>query len=74
MLAALLLLFAPAEDAVTIKSYRWAPFISPMGEPFVARAVGEDTLATWFGVAPTDLPTIFPKLSRFAAPNLGFLG
>ena len=51
MLAALLLLFAPAEDAVTIKSYRWAPFISPMGEPFVAKAVGEDTLATWFGQA-----------------------
>ena len=31
------------------------------------------TLATWFGVAPTDLATIFPKLSRFATPNLGFV-
>lgn len=31
------------------------------------------TLATWFGVAPGDLPMIFPKLSRFATPNLGFM-
>lgn len=49
MIAALLLaLVAPADDEVTIKSYRWAPFISPMGEPFLAKAVGEDTLAAWF--------------------------
>ena len=32
------------------------------------------TLATWFGVSPGDLYTIFPKLSRFATPNLGFMG
>lgn len=54
MIAALLLLLAPADDAVTITGYRWAPFISPMGEPFLAKSVGEDTLATWFGQADAD--------------------
>jgi uncharacterized protein (DUF1501 family) len=31
------------------------------------------TLATWFGVAPSDLPTVFPLLGRFTTPNLGFV-
>ena len=32
------------------------------------------TLASWFGVASTDLPTIFPNLANFQTTNLGFLG
>lgn len=32
------------------------------------------SLATWFGVASTDLPYIFPNLSNFTTPTLGFLG
>ncbi|MGE3172592.1 MAG: DUF1501 domain-containing protein [Planctomycetota bacterium] len=31
------------------------------------------TLASWFGVAPGDLPTVFPRLSVFGAGNLGFV-
>ncbi len=31
------------------------------------------TLATWFGVKPTDLPAILPNLSRFPKPDLGFM-
>ncbi|MCX6940962.1 MAG: DUF1501 domain-containing protein [Verrucomicrobia bacterium] len=31
------------------------------------------TLATWFGVSATDLPTVLPNIGRFAKPNLGFL-
>lgn len=31
------------------------------------------TLASWFGVAGVDLPYVFPNLSRFATPNLGFV-
>jgi uncharacterized protein (DUF1501 family) len=31
------------------------------------------TLATWFGVSATDLPTVLPNVGRFARPNLGFL-
>jgi uncharacterized protein (DUF1501 family) len=31
------------------------------------------TMAAWFGVSAGDLPAIFPKLSRFPTPNLGFL-
>jgi uncharacterized protein (DUF1501 family) len=32
------------------------------------------TLASWFGVAASDLPTIFPNLANFPTSNLGFLG
>ena len=32
------------------------------------------TLATWFGVANTDVPSIFPNLANFQSSNLGFLG
>jgi uncharacterized protein (DUF1501 family) len=32
------------------------------------------TLASWFGVANTDLPSIFPNLANFQNTNLGFLG
>jgi uncharacterized protein (DUF1501 family) len=32
------------------------------------------TMASWFGVAASDLPTVFPNIGRFASPNLGFLG
>jgi uncharacterized protein (DUF1501 family) len=31
------------------------------------------TLASWFGVANSDLPTIFPNLANFQTTNLGFL-
>jgi uncharacterized protein (DUF1501 family) len=31
------------------------------------------TLATWFGVAPSDLPLVIPNIGRFAAADLGFL-
>lgn len=32
------------------------------------------TLATWFGVSATDLPTVLPNIGRFAKSDLGFLG
>jgi len=32
------------------------------------------TLASWFGVAAADLPSIFPNLANFPTNNLGFLG
>ena len=32
------------------------------------------TLAAWLGVSATDIADIFPALSRFDTPNLGFLG
>ena len=31
------------------------------------------TLASWFGVAGVDLPYVFPNITRFATPNLGFV-
>lgn len=32
------------------------------------------TMASWFGVADSNLSTVFPNIGRFANPNLGFLG
>jgi uncharacterized protein (DUF1501 family) len=32
------------------------------------------TLATWYGLAPTDVAAVFPNLFKFSPANLGFLG
>ena len=32
------------------------------------------TLAKWFGVSSTVIPTVFPYVTRFATPDLGFMG
>lgn len=32
------------------------------------------TLATWFGVKPSELATVLPNIGRFEKANLGFLG
>jgi hypothetical protein len=32
------------------------------------------TLASWLGVGPTDMPSIFPNLANFTTQNLGFAG
>jgi Ca2+-binding EF-hand superfamily protein len=39
---------------VTVTGHFWAPFISPMGEPFRAKGAGENTLAKWFVQADRD--------------------
>ncbi|MFT5467490.1 MAG: hypothetical protein ACI8UO_002594 [Verrucomicrobiales bacterium] len=31
------------------------------------------TMAKWFGVSPSDMQTVFPNLSRFATPDVGFM-
>lgn len=36
---------------VVVTGRAWAPFISPMGEPFRARSATQDTLADWFNQA-----------------------
>jgi hypothetical protein len=53
MLALLLGLAAQASDPepVVVVGSGWAPFISPMGEPFRSRAAGDDTLSRWFNGA-----------------------
>lgn len=53
LLSALLLaLLAPAppsaSEPIKVTGHAWAPFISPMGEPFRARTKADDTLAMWF--------------------------
>ncbi|HSS20938.1 MAG TPA: DUF1501 domain-containing protein [Pyrinomonadaceae bacterium] len=44
---------------------RWIPTTS--NDQYAA------TLALWFGLAPADLPAVFPFIGRFATPNLGFM-
>lgn len=39
---------APDNRPVVVTGHQWAPFISPMGEPFRARSPTDDTLANWF--------------------------
>ena len=40
---------APANTSpVVVTGHQWAPFISPMGEPFRAHSPTDDTLADWF--------------------------
>jgi Ca2+-binding EF-hand superfamily protein len=36
------------EQPITVVGRPWAPFISPMGEPFRARTATDNTLARWF--------------------------
>lgn len=49
-LAALIvpILLSAAEAPINVVGHAWAPFISPMGEPFRARTATDDTLASWF--------------------------
>ena len=44
---------APAARAapIVVAGRPWAPFISPMGEPFRAHRTSDDTLAAWFAEA-----------------------
>ena len=44
----------PTKDAIVVKGHAWAPFISPMGEPFRARTSDDDTLVRWFSQADRD--------------------
>jgi hypothetical protein len=41
----------PASAPITVTGHAWAPFISPMGEPFRARSTSENTLAKWLNQA-----------------------
>lgn len=36
------------QERITVTAHAWAPFISPMGEPFSPRSESDDTLAIWF--------------------------
>ena len=55
IIALFLAIAASAEpQPITVVGNAWAPFISPMGEPFRPRAAGDDTLARWFGQADRD--------------------
>jgi uncharacterized protein (DUF1501 family) len=44
---------------------RWIPTTSV--EQYAA------TLSAWYGLAPSDIPKVFPNLSKFPVQNLGFL-
>jgi uncharacterized protein (DUF1501 family) len=52
-------------DSGTNARGRWIP--TTAADQYAA------TLALWFGVLPTDLPTVLPNIGRFPTPNLGFM-
>ncbi len=39
---------------ITVTAYPWAPFVSPMGEPFRSRSREDDPFARWFRQADSD--------------------
>ena len=39
------------QEPITVTGYPWAPFISPMGEPFRSSRHGEAPIARWFNQA-----------------------
>jgi len=52
LIVPILALAAMAEEPpIIVKAYPWAPFISPMGEPFRGQATGQAPIARWFGRA-----------------------
>lgn len=52
LLAPILMSLALAEDSpIIVKAYPWAPFISPMGEPFRPPTTGESPISRWFSQA-----------------------
>jgi hypothetical protein len=52
LIVPILLSVAVAEDApIVVKAFPWAPFISPMGEPFRPPSSGEAPIARWFAQA-----------------------
>jgi hypothetical protein len=48
ILPMLVAIAAAEEPPIIVKAYPWAPFISPMGEPFRARPTNEAPIARWF--------------------------
>jgi hypothetical protein len=44
----------PQSAPIIVTGHAWAPFISPMGEPFRSRSRSDDTLANWFRQADRD--------------------
>ena len=49
---------APEAGPIVVTGNAFAPFISPMGEPFRSRSADEDTLATWFQQADRNRDSI----------------
>lgn len=48
VLTLMLAIQATEPEPITVVGRNWAPFISPMGEPFRAQSAEDDTLANWF--------------------------
>lgn len=48
ILAILISAAAADETPIVVKAFPWAPFISPMGEPFRPPSTGEAPIARWF--------------------------
>lgn len=54
LISALVAGAAAEERPIVVKAYPWAPFISPMGEPFRPPARGDAPIGRWFELADRD--------------------
>ena len=54
IVAMLALAAGPEEAPITVRGYPWAPFISPMGEPFRGGRTDEPPIVRWFNRADLD--------------------
>jgi hypothetical protein len=56
LIFAILIAAAAADETpIVVKAFPWAPFISPMGEPFRPPSTGEAPIARWFVQADRNL-------------------
>lgn len=54
IIAPFLMVAAPDEPQITVQGFPWAPFISPMGEPFRSHLADAPPIARWFAQADRD--------------------
>ena len=50
----LFLAIAQGSEPIVVRAYPWAPFVSPMGEPFRGRPPEQAPIAHWFAQADQD--------------------
>jgi len=56
----------PRPEAITVVGHAWAPFISPMGEPFGPKGERDNTLATWFRQADRNQDGVLTSVEMLA--------
>jgi hypothetical protein len=64
---------APAEPPIYVTGRTWAPFISPMGEPFRTSSTADDTMRLWFVKADANADGLISQTEMLADADRFFL-